>query len=147
MRIRNNRASLAAAEGNAKRCAWIFPTGHTIVAAHDTACSALQASGILEINVAVLEAIASGRANHQTRTQFACRTDRLINNDVWISFVHFKPIQGQEFFWAQSFYGHMLRYAFHPSAAIWLKVTLLFNVCSRPFTIDCGTFPLTVNMN
>src|SRR5471032_3117746 len=120
---------LAAAEGHAKRRAWIFPTGHALVTAHDPAGTAFEASCVLEVNVTVLEAIASGGADHQARAQLARGADCLIHDDVWIAFVHLKSIQGQKLFWAQSFYGHMLRYAFHASAANWLKVRLLFIVC------------------
>lgn len=71
---------------------------YSLVSAHHTAGTALQASGVFEGNLIVLESVAVSWANDETGARRTGCADRLVDQNMRITFVHTESVQCKQLF-------------------------------------------------
>src|SRR5271165_6177687 len=140
-------ALLTSAVGHAEGSARVIPTGNTALAAHHTAGSAFETTGVFKAHLAIFEPIEARRAHHKTCAIRASGADGFVDDNMRLALIDRKLIHCQRFFRTQSLDAHRLRYAFQPSATIWPRLTLRRTTSIKPCTIGVGTLPSTVNKN
>jgi hypothetical protein len=79
---------LATTERDPKCGPRIVPTGDAFFSAHHPASAAFKASGIFEVDGAVLQPVTAGRTHDETNLGCACCTNSFIDQNVGMAFVH-----------------------------------------------------------
>ena len=86
---------LTVTKSDAKSTAGIIPLNNPFVFAHNTARTAFEATGVIEVDFAVLERIQHCRTHHQTRFSLAFGADRLVDDNMRFVFIYGEFIQSQ----------------------------------------------------
>jgi hypothetical protein len=84
---------LAATERNSEGGSGIVPARDAFFGTHHAAGSAFQASGVLEVDLIILQPVAAGRAHNQTDSSLAGCADCLVDDNVRMTFVHAELVE------------------------------------------------------